>query len=133
MSVADQERARKLAGKLAQGRARLDGVRVYIGRVPSTSTRRLSRERQEAIRIFWETYLTLRGAEVEWATDGLGGLAQFVAKLNQNTGGLLAQTQVDAITLELSANMANGSADSARHRATRYGFVACSRTPSAER
>jgi len=45
--------------------------------------------------------------------------AQFVAKLNQNTGSVLTQAQVDAIAVEMSANMANGSVASARAIALR--------------
>jgi hypothetical protein len=44
---------------------------------------------------------------------------QFVAKLNQNAGGVLTQVQVDSIAAEMSANAANGSASSARSVALR--------------
>ncbi|MFL6283039.1 MAG: NF038122 family metalloprotease, partial [Pyrinomonadaceae bacterium] len=45
--------------------------------------------------------------------------SQFVAKLNQNAGGVLTQTQVDSIANEMSANAANDSASSARAVAVR--------------
>ena len=43
----------------------------------------------------------------------------FVAKLNTNVGGALTQAEADSIAAEMSANMANGSASSARAVALR--------------
>jgi hypothetical protein len=45
--------------------------------------------------------------------------AQFVTKLNQNVGGALTQAEADLIAAEMSANMANGNAASARAVALR--------------
>jgi hypothetical protein len=80
-NLASPSAARRFAARVAPDTAKLRGVQIYLGRIPSVSLRRLSERRREAIKAFWIDYLTRQGGRVEWATDGLGELARFVARL----------------------------------------------------
>jgi hypothetical protein len=80
-NLASPTAATKFAAQLAADASKLNGVQIYLGRIPSVSFRTLSQSRREAIKAFWMEYLRRRGAQVEWATDGIGGLTPFVARL----------------------------------------------------
>jgi hypothetical protein len=83
--LADSQRARQLALKLAEARgSRFEGVKVYLGYLASVDGRNLSSDRRDAIEAFWTAYLAAQGAEVEWAIDGPGRLPQFLADLQEN-------------------------------------------------
>jgi hypothetical protein len=75
--------AKEFAAELAAGSKDLEGISVYLGELPSVTVRKLSETRRQAIRVFWTEYLSRRGAEVEWATDGLGSLQPFVANISR--------------------------------------------------
>ena len=79
--VATESAAAQSARQMAEGVGRqFDGVTTLLGSVQSLDLRRLSRQRQEAIRMFWVTFLEARGATVSWKTDGLGHVSAFLAR-----------------------------------------------------
>src|SRR5574340_1398262 len=87
----------KFAAQLASQGVQLNGIQIYLGRVPSVTFPKLPDARREAIKAFWIEYLRRKGAQVEWATDGLGGLAPFVARLTSGRG----QQETAAVVLGL--------------------------------
>jgi hypothetical protein len=81
----DEESARRFALSPSQSSKGLTGIKVYLGGLASRDLRKLPKERREAIRTFWETFLIAQGAEVEWATDGPGRLDEFIRHLREDS------------------------------------------------
>ncbi len=82
--LSNEESARRFALSLSQSSKGLTGIKVYFGGLASRDLRKLPKERREAIRTFWETFLIAQGAEVEWATDGPGRLEEFLRHLRED-------------------------------------------------
>jgi hypothetical protein len=82
-ALANEEAARKFAGKLLAGNAgMMAGAHVFLGQLRSEDLKRVSMERREAIRSFWIEYFRLAGAtDVVFARDGVGQLADFMRRV----------------------------------------------------
>jgi hypothetical protein len=79
----NEKDARQFALSFSRGSNDLAGVQVYLGGLASTDLRAMSRERREAVRVFWTTLLTAKGARVEWASDGPGRLNEFLRRVRE--------------------------------------------------
>lgn len=84
-ALANVEAATKLAAQMVKGRENsFRNARVFLGQMRSNDLKKLDSFRREAIRTFWLEFFRLAGAsEIVWATDGVGGLEEF---LRQNGG-----------------------------------------------
>jgi hypothetical protein len=80
-----EKSARQFALSLSRGVNDLAGIRIYLGGLASTDLRGMSRERREAVRVFWTTLLSAEGARIEWASDGPGRLQQFLVYLRKKS------------------------------------------------
>jgi hypothetical protein len=82
-ALANDEAARKLAGKLVAGNAgTLAGAHVFLGQLRSEDLKSASMQRREAIRSFWIEYFRLAGAtDVVFARDGVGQLVDFMRRV----------------------------------------------------
>lgn len=85
-ALANIEAAQKLAAQMVKGRENsFQNAKIFLGQMRSEDLKKLSTARREAIRAFWLEFFRLSGAgEIVWATDGTGGLEEF---LRQNGGG----------------------------------------------
>jgi hypothetical protein len=77
----NEQAARQFALSFSPGMNELAGVQVYLGGLASTDLRGMSRERREAVRVFWTTLLSTEGARVEWESDGPGRLDEFLQRV----------------------------------------------------
>jgi hypothetical protein len=79
--VATSASARVNARRLTKPFANvLAGTAVFLGLLQSRDMRRLSRARQVAIQDFWLEFFRSQGAIPEWASDGAGRAAEFLAQ-----------------------------------------------------
>lgn len=85
LALANAESAKKLAAEVAKNKENaFQNAKVFLGQMRSEDLKKLPADRREAIRAFWLEFFRLSGAsEAVWATDGIGGLEEF---LRQNGG-----------------------------------------------
>lgn len=66
-------KAKVLAQQLTRGSEhRFAAAEVLLGSLPSSDLARIGHARRDAIRTFWVEWFERQGAQVQWATDGLG-------------------------------------------------------------
>lgn len=84
-ALAKVEAAKTLAAQMVKGKENsFQNAKVFLGQMRSEDLKKLDSNRREAIRAFWLEFFRLAGAsETVWATDGVGGLEEF---LRQNGG-----------------------------------------------
>lgn len=82
-ALANEASARKFAdGLMAKHQTMWTGARIFLGQLRSDDLKKLKPGRREAIRAFWLEYFRAGGAaEVVWATDGVGELADFLRRV----------------------------------------------------
>lgn len=80
---AKPEMARKFAEKKI---SKWENVAVYCGTEESSDLRAMPPERREIIRLFWQEFFRLGGAErFEFAADGIGQIPQFIKGANNKS------------------------------------------------
>lgn len=84
-ALAKVETAKTLVAQIVKGKENsFQNAKVFLGQMRSEDLKKLDTNRREAIRAFWLEFFRLAGAsETIWATDGIGGLEEF---LRQNGG-----------------------------------------------
>lgn len=74
------DNARKFAEKICAGRSgEFGGAEIYLGLLESSDLRKMTQQRREALREFWQEYFKIGGAKrLQFATDGAGQMDGFL-------------------------------------------------------